>query len=442
MRRVYLSFLGLGSRDPDTKLYDYNSAVYQLNGRKSRETKFVQVAEMELLGAGRFDLVLIAATQQSFDRHFCELKKQMENWGAVPHCFILEEKMDAEGQWKWFEKILSYIEPCDELTIDLTHGYRAIPIIFSTALNFLQKARNITINAVYYGVWERVKDEGYAPIIDMKDFFLINEWAEGVSRLVEDADARKLGEASKKTLDFQVGELNDEAIIRSFDDLTNAIRNVDINNVGSKAAKAMELIRKKKQDASLIGKILLDLVIDKFVFLSTEEPISGKYDGNYFELQGEIIKMLLEHRLYMQAYTVMREFIASIGMIGVEKANVKSSEGRKKRRRYGDIFVNMVQYTKVEWKFGSCAAQKKNREVEQEDKDWDSCIPFYRRLEDAGVVEVLRLFAKELTDYRNGFDHAWTSKSGAYTDFDSKGKGFFENLEKTIRLLRAEKILQ
>ncbi len=424
MRKVYLSFLGLGATNPETKKSEYRPAVYELNGKKSRETRFVQAAEMELLNASQFDVVLIAATQKSFDVHFDSLKTQLNNWGVNPAFLILEENMTPEGQWNWFEKLLAHIEPNDRLTVDLTHGYRAVPIVFSAAINFLQKARNISLDAVYYGVWEQVKDYGYAPIIDMKDFYLINEWADGVSRLVEDADARKMAEVAEKTSEFQAGELNDPEVIQIFDDLTNSIRNVDVNNVAQKANAAIIMIREKKKSASETGKILFDLVIDKFINLTTREPPSGKYDRDYYQVQIEIIRLLIIHKLFMQAYTVMREFIASMAMIPFEQEGMKCKKRKKRRVRYGEVFFQMFQYHENDWKFS-----------EENDKICLKLMPFYENLKQSRIEPLLRSFSDKLAKYRNGFDHAWTSKGGAEKDIEMFADECLNSLEKTLGLL-------
>jgi hypothetical protein len=427
MRNVYLSFLGLGTFNPKTERSEYRPTIYELNKNKSQQTEFVQVAEMELLDPSQFDLILIAATQKSFDAHFKKLKTQMANFGAVPEHLILEEDMSASGQWVWFEKILAYIEPGDELTVDLTHGYRAIPIVFSAAINFLQKARNITLKAVYYGVWERVAELGYAPIIDMKEFYLINEWSDAVSRLVEDADARKMGEVAEKTSEFQVGELNDPDVIRAFDDLTNTIRNVDVNNVALKANAALELIREKERTASETGKILLNLVIDKFVHLTTKTRPSGRYDRDYFRVQMEISRLLLEHKLFMQAYTVMREFIASLAMIPFETEGMNCKKRKTRRPRYGELFFKLLQYEEVKWEFS--------------DEQWESVKqlkPYYENLKAARIEPILREFSSELAAYRNGFDHAWTARSGAIEDIHIKGASYLEKLSLVLQHLETE----
>jgi len=429
MRNIYLSFLGLGSFKKNMEQYVYDETVYELNGKKSGKTEFVQVAEIQILGARSFDKIVIAATQKSHDTHFENLKSQLLQAGAknISH-LIINEEMTPEAQWKWFEQILEVIESGDNLTIDLTHGYRSIPIIFSTAVNFLQKARDITLNAVYYGAFE--KEKKLAPIINMKDFYIINEWAEAVSRLVEDADARKVAEAASKSDPFQAGELRDHELIAAFEDLTNAVRNVDIHNVPEKAAKTIQLIENKEKNASITGEILLKLITDKFTSITADKSLSGKYDKAYFDIQLEIIRLLLEHKLFMQAYTAMREFIGSIGLIRIEKAKINSSDGRKLRRRFAEVFVRMLQKEESGWRF-----------EDQAKKDKEKLMPYYENLKSLGIESVLREFTKDLVNHRNGFDHAWSSKSKAYPDIEEKGQQFFKNLKKIVRLLEKNKIL-
>jgi CRISPR-associated DxTHG motif protein len=429
MSKVYLSFVGLGSDRKKSGIFEYDKAVYELNGQQSGETEFVQVAELQILGANRFAQVIIIATQKSYDAHFDNLKIQLTavGVGSLSH-IIISEDMSPSGQWAWFEKILSRINSGDALTIDLTHGYRSIPIVFSTAINFLQKARGITIDGVYYGAYDA--NRKLSPIVDMKDFYLINEWADGVSRLVEDADARKIAKTAEQTPQFQAGELNNDEVISAFEDLTNAIRNVDVNNVAEKANRTIALLRKKEENASATGRILLNLVMDKFASLMTKAPPSGKYDAPYFRMQLEIIKLLLEHRLFMQAYTVMREFIASLGLVGVEKAAVATSKGRRKRGRFGEVFVCMLQFAESKWKFS-----------EQAQKDVETLRPYYAGLKDLGVEAILRSFARDLTDYRNGFDHAWTLRSEAKGDVEKKGRIFYGKLKEVIEKLENSHLL-
>ena len=432
MRKVYLSFLGRGAFDKEVKEYRYTPAMYELQGRKSKETEFVQAAEIEILGAANFDLFIVAATEVSRDSHFASLEGQLKDLGAKEISLItIGEDMSAEGQWNWFEQILSRIEFRDELTVDMTHGFRLTPIIFSAAINFLQKARNITIRAVYYGAFEKRDEFGCAPIVDMKDFYIVNEWAEAVSRLVEDADARKMAAVASNAPGFQTGGLNDKKIVEALEDLTNAIRNVEVNRVAEKAKTALELITKQRTSASFTGKTLLDLVIDKFSLLVIDHPPSGKYDRDYFVIQKVIIQLLLEHKLFMQAYTVMREFIGSIGLIEVDKAGYETKQGRDQRYRFSEVFIKMVELPEQEWHF----PEKANSGVSRLE-------PYYQKLKALGVVELLRGFVGELIRYRNGFDHAWTSKDRAPSDIEVAGFRMFERLRQILSLMEESGLLR
>ncbi len=413
MRNIYISFLGAGK---------YQPANYHIDGNRADQARFVQTAELQLAEDNYFDKIFIVMTKTSKEKHFEGLKTELKGVGIheVNGIEITEDFL-PESQWSWFENILSHIDHGDELTVDLTHGYRIIPIVFSTALNFLQKARDITIKSVYYGAYEA--DKELSPIVDMKDFYIINEWSDAVLRLVEDADTGKLSRVAMKDNRGILGEFEDPAIVEAFDRLTESLKNVDIHTIRQKASHALDLIDKKEKAASSTGKILLGLVKDKFVSLISDEPASGRYDFDYFSIQLEVIRLLLDHKLFMQAYTVMRECIASLGLIEMkERAKIYNSVGRKQRQK-AEVFVNMLFNDEAKWDFGN-----KQEMV-------DTLLPLYNKFKDAGIIDPLREVSRELLKYRNGFDHAWTANPEAFSDIETKGEGFHQKLSKMIAMI-------
>ncbi|HQO03657.1 MAG TPA: TIGR02221 family CRISPR-associated protein [Spirochaetota bacterium] len=443
MGSVYISFLGLGSMSTVDSRYKYSPASYSLNGAVSELTEFVQAAEIQLLGSSFFDRIIIIATEKSRDAHYASLKGQLAALGAVePGLIIIDEDMTPEGQWKWFEEILFHIDTGDRLTVDLTHGYRSIPIVFSTAINFLRKAKNITVDGVYYGAFE--KNRKCSPIIDMKDFYIINDWAEAVSRLVEDADARKLGDVAKQSSAFQAGDLNDPELIEAFHALTGAIRNVDINNVGAMASKALGLVAGKKMTTSRTGSLLLDLVVDKFTAIAVSGNEGGEYIREYYTMQMEFVRLLIDHRLYMQAFTVMREFIVSFADMHARTAVRNDTElaGSKQkkyldysRKWFADLFLGMIITKRKDWNFSRGHDKDGVRYLKY-------MVPLYDRLEEAGLVEILGEFVSSLTEYRNGFDHAWTASGGMPDDIDTKGRKFFVEMCRITEMLRSKGFLE
>ncbi len=180
MGKIFISFVGMGHRGTG-----YSPVSYSFNGKKSRATGFVQVAEIELLGPGTFYKVILLFTAGSARRHQQLIISELNNLGLknILHYDSISEEMSADAQWSWFESILNLVDRNDSLTIDLTHGFRAVPIVLSAAIGFLQRARNIKIEHVLYGNYEKG-----GVIVDMKDFYVINDWAEAVSRRDEEKE--------------------------------------------------------------------------------------------------------------------------------------------------------------------------------------------------------------------------------------------------------------
>jgi len=416
-RRIYISFIGTG---------DYKPATYSLNNRTADVSRFVQSAELQIIGPDYFDKVFLVMTESSRVKHFKALRSELIKLGVENiHDVSITEDLEPAHHWGWFETILSFIDHGDELTVDLTHGYRIIPIVFSTALNFLQKAKDIKIKAVYYGAFEAGVD--VAPIVDAKDFYVINEWTDAVARLVEDADPGKLGRVAQKEENTNLKEFDDPELVAAFDDLTKALKNVEIHTVSEKAARAVHLIRKKETGASTTGRILLELVKEKFISLINDKSFTGRYDFDYFQLQLEIVKILLDHQLFMQAYTVMREMLGSFGLITMKKkAKISNEKGRKQRRK-AELFIRMLQNDESEWEFS-----------EDEKKNMVRIMPLYREMEAAGIVIRLKALTEDLTKYRNGFDHAWTKHPTAFDDIESKGNRFFQEMEDIIQQLATQ----
>ncbi|WP_456388287.1 TIGR02221 family CRISPR-associated protein [Desulfolithobacter sp.] len=420
MRRVYLSFLGLGR---------YEETVYELNGQPSKPTRFVQVAEQMLLGWDRFDILYIVATSASKERHFDALCQELGRCRGEIQLIELDEDMSNAGQWQWFEQIFAVVRDGDELCVDLTHGYRSIPVIFSAAINFLQKTKQVRLVHLFYGAFE--KDRQLAPLVDMRSFFDINIWADAVTRLTRDADARGLAEAAATTNRHQFVELSDREFTTACTQVTRRIINVDVNNVADDISRLMACIEQLDSTSSPVTSMLLEMVREKFSFLGDMDisnPDRTGYSLKYYEFQLNLAGLLLEHGLLMQAFTVMREWLSSLVMLYFEQQGSMKAKERRKRIRYGATFFNMLQYAENKWNFKG-EEEEKHQRVE----------PFYRELKKDGILEPLvstnPLLAKELSSYRNGFDHAWLGKAGMKDDLEQKGQYFHKTLREVLQRL-------
>ena len=75
-----------------------------------------------------------------------------------------------EEIWSVFETIYDSIEEGDEIVFDITHGFRSIPMLAITVINYAKVLKNCTLRGIYYGAYEASKiidDRKYVPIINL-----------------------------------------------------------------------------------------------------------------------------------------------------------------------------------------------------------------------------------------------------------------------------------
>jgi len=414
MARVFISSLGTG---------DYRAYSYVLDGRTCEETAYVQKALLRAHEPGFFDRVVLLLTESARAKHWTPVDRLMVSRDSaserVPTLrtelnlpvdpvppFVLQpisEKIAEKGeQWTWFQGLMAHVNRGDEIYIDMTHGFRVVPIVLSAALHYLQAIKGVRLARAWYAA-----DQGAGhPIVDFADFYTLGQWADAVSRLVENADAGKLAALSASGDDnrhFPV--LSRGGLVEPLKELAGILKNVDVNAVSTVARRALAALRAELEQLApdaASERQMIELVVEKFAGLSGETPPSGLYDRAYFAVQLEMARMLLEHGFLMQAFTVMREMLASIGLAGAairgrKLHNLNSSKGRCERH-LGEIFVAMVRYPKSEWMFS-----------EDKVKNVETLSVFYDKLMDTNTGAELKQAVVRLLEIRNGFDHAWTA---------------------------------
>ncbi|MBN2414929.1 TIGR02221 family CRISPR-associated protein [bacterium] len=412
MARVFISFLGAGK---------YQKVNYK---NISFETEFIQQAIISQKDQDFFNRIRILTTPTSKQMHWKNLKIKLNDIAgdktSIENVMLSENLLD--DQWTWFETILALVNDGDEVWFDMTHGYRAFSIILSAALSFIQKSKNIDLKAVYYGAHEAEEK----PIIDMVNFYRINEWADGVSQLVDTADATKLASLAQTAESKSFQSLNDPELVSALLNLTNIIKNVDVNHVQEKAERALSIIRNKCGECSGADQQLLSMIINKFAQLTVTPYEGGKYNIEYFNLQIKLIEMLIKHKFLMQAFTVMRECIASFGMLAIMEEDTR--DHRVLRKIYAEKFIASV-LLKFNW--GNRAF------TDMQPNDLHQLKRFAERFVENidGILSknALKKFVYKIKDIRNGFDHAWTSGNERIQDIENVARSGLETLASVIK---------
>lgn len=441
MARIFISFVGLGSHYPkeDTGL-GYDVAAYRLDDA-TYTTAFSQRAIVEHLGAASFDRLHLMYTPESHARHGAALEEQLRAIGVAPETLLAcdapmlsPEHQSIDDQWRWFAAVLNAIQPHDEVVFDFTHGFRSVPIVLSSAIGFLQKAREFTLLHAYYGFIDMSSEQRPRPgqFVDMASFYEINQWADAVGALVDSADTEPLVRMAQRPTTSPFDALRSPELARALADLTAGIKDVDVNGVAQRAEQALALVDEHKtRCGSQAEEVLFELILDKFRQLGNHVG-SGRYDQPYFEVQLKLTGLLLDHGMHMQAYTIMRELIASLGMLGAKAKYLdkprNSADGRKARKRFGELFASMAQYPEAKWKW-----HKPDGIPVSELADYEQVRQaVWEPLKAAGHTSALHQLSREMFTIRNGLNHGWTGTSKPTADIAATSRRHLDQLRGVV----------
>lgn len=220
MGKVFMTVVGTGF---------YRECNYELNG-KADSDRFIQKALMRLLlqQGIKFDKVVCFMTEESrrlnwekYVRYDKEGKLSEEGEGLQPFfqevlpdaCLIPTEIPFATTEQQileTFQTMYEVLEQGDEVTLDVTHGFRSTPMLSMSVLNYAKELKNVKTDAIYYGAFE--SKEEHKPIINLTMYNNILAWSNAAHSFV------KYG-SSEEIYDMTY-EMNRQAHINRSDDNT------------------------------------------------------------------------------------------------------------------------------------------------------------------------------------------------------------------------------
>lgn len=177
-RKLFLSFLGTGG---------YNECTYSHNGEKLPPTPFIQQATLQLLMKTEIwsetDYISIFLTKQARERNWeNRLEQALKNmqangmkakFGGID----IPEGKDEKEMWRIFKIVYDQIKDGDKLYIDVTHGFRYLPMFMIILINYVRLLRkNVEIAHISYGNWEGRDKNDVAPIVDLMPLISLQDW--------------------------------------------------------------------------------------------------------------------------------------------------------------------------------------------------------------------------------------------------------------------------
>lgn len=190
----------LGKSEYKEARYIFNSEIKCICNSSERKTieseptRFFPEAIVQCL---HIKEILLLATQEAlkgsnFERIPDYLKEKLKV------ITIPEGKKESE-LWETFDFIVSEVEENDEIVLDITHGFRSIPMIVFSVADYLRKTKSVVIRYILYGAYDAGSAESpggirRALVFDLTPLLDLIEWTGGLEAFLRRGEGILIGE--------------------------------------------------------------------------------------------------------------------------------------------------------------------------------------------------------------------------------------------------------
>lgn len=106
---------------------------------------------------------------------------------AEVHCELIPYARDTTEQFEILSRLAELLYDGEEVILDVTHGFRHLPMLALVAARFLKKTKNIKINQIYYGAFDMSQDN-ITPVLDLSGLLELLDWVDALSCFDKDGD--------------------------------------------------------------------------------------------------------------------------------------------------------------------------------------------------------------------------------------------------------------
>lgn len=353
---------------------DYELVANRMTDGREVRCRFIQIALAELFGASR--LCLLATHEAEAKQKLLIEQEAREHgldlsieWHRIP------AGATAEEQWETFWTLVKVAEHVSDAPIimDITHGYRSIPLLVLLGITFLQTVRRVDVRGIYYGAFEaRVQPQGgqaddlrVSPIIDLSEALYLQKWLEAARDFMRYGDARGVAQLlgdihrTARTSD-QLGMTPTRLknLANRLSDMSASIMFGRVNDLPTVAnrlreftdGKIAEQVDREAIRAAAPLKLLMAPMCEAYFDMAT---------GNRFEDGCALVKWHVDHKNYVVAVQVMRELmVTKVGKVGFpDTDDSKLFDSKWRQDNPERILGHLCQRLRMKARLGETAAR-------------------------------------------------------------------------------------
>ncbi|MCX7957441.1 MAG: TIGR02221 family CRISPR-associated protein [Deltaproteobacteria bacterium] len=457
VKRLIISFLGANDNV-------YKEVIYSLGEKKTAEKrKFVQVAICELLEQDKKpEEFIVFLTEGARSKSLDSLK---EEWNRVINKTITEVSIpDGASEkelWEIFNSIGNALKVEAEkdkskkirLIIDITHGFRALPVSMILAIQFFKNIYGFEVESVFYGAFDPQKHktcgESYcAPIFDLTPMMGLVDWSESVVEWKRTGRADTMTEKMVKLKTDLKSEYRDklpfEDIINGFNIFNAALDLTKVDDIINISSNIMERLEEFISDSesftkewpmvSPVKEILYFIKNDIFITSKVNESDLNKASIENIKSMLNLARWYLKRNRIVETYSIIRETMVMCAVYIIKsKTQVDFIENRENTDTFRENCYDMLRSVCSPESYsdpGDCFGTDKER-IMKGLREWlrdkDEFRVFYKKLED------------RIGKRRNSILHCFFGKNEKL-NWKEPLKNFIEDAEKFISDI--EKLLE
>ncbi|NWF96608.1 MAG: CRISPR-associated DxTHG motif protein [Candidatus Thorarchaeota archaeon] len=275
--RLLVTFLGTGNYDT-TEYYLYP------NQRNRFETNMTCAAIAHL--AHPFDRIVAVTTEQSCTR-LPLLRESLGQDASHLSSLTIGEPKEEKDLLDSIQTVVDILRPTDDsrvdVTLDITHAFRHMPLVFLTALNYLDCFGNAVLARVLYAQFQ--KGIPQTPIIDVTPSLTLVRWSQAMRTFLDTGRMDHLVELAqhyKKGLEFSdAGARKLSELIKYLRALAHPIGHALPIEIGRCVASLLSQIREVADD-----EIIAPLFAETLRKIGTElSPLQIEYSSAKSDVQ-------------------------------------------------------------------------------------------------------------------------------------------------------------
>jgi CRISPR-associated Csx2 family protein len=331
-----LTFLGIN---------DYTPTSYTWQGKQVKApTPYVAEAFCELYEViytpEKISEVIVFLTPEARQKHWDSFQERLGNRCIIKDISIPSGKSEAE-LWQIFDAVVGAVEPGSQVLFDITNAYRSIPFLVFLAIGFLEKARNVIINGVYYGAFDANKKE--PPIFDLTPALKLLDWLTATQQFITTGSSVGLGELLKtiqKDFTFNIQEPSTPPRLldkfgTSIQDISRSLEMIRAMGVLQETKKLQNIPAKElAQEVGYFAKpfeLLSSQIQQSYSQFVLSDPEKSENHQLALEKHFLLLRWYVKNNMGAQAILLAREWIVSAqcvkkGIIYLNKSNRETVE--------------------------------------------------------------------------------------------------------------------